>query len=326
MKLLAGGRPLAWADDGGTFMRSLGVSIAISSLLMGMIPVAASAQGGLATRVAQLEAQIAALEEILQFVHVDPKTINGLAGPHWIFEGVNVHVRSGTGSTHGPCSDDPGCARSRGLGNLLVGYNEGLRSQARVRTGTHNLIVGSEHQYISSGGFVAGHQNGIWGDAASVTGGVGNRALGDNATVCGGELNIASGTSASVGGGFENWARGNFSSVSGGDGNTAVGEWSSVSGGFENNASGPKSSVSGGRHNDASGPWSSISGGGRNRASGINASVSGGGGNFASALFSSVSGGRNNAASALAASVSGGLGRDAPADDNWAAGSLLEPN
>ena len=202
-------------------MRSLGISLSISFFLIGLIPVGASAQRGLANRVAQLEAQVAALEEILQFVRVESEGINGLAGPHWIFEGVNVHVRSGTGSTHGPCPADPDCARRRGLGNLIVGYNEGFPSQARVRGGTHNLVVGPRHQYRNSGGFVAGRDNAIWGQGASVTGGVENRALGDNASICGGELNAATGTGSSVSGGFDNRASGDFSSVSGGSGRTA---------------------------------------------------------------------------------------------------------
>jgi len=277
-------------------MRSLCFAFVISFSLIASIPQSASAEGGMAARVEQLEAQVAALEELLQFVRVDAAQINGLAGPHWIFEGINVHVRSGTGSTHGPCSDDPVCARRRGLGNLIVGYNEGIPSRARLRRGTHNLVVGEDHQYRGSGGFVAGHQNALWGQSASVTGGERNLAIGENTSICGGKFNFAAGMNSSVGGGLENGASGDFSSVSGGTGNVASGESSVVGGGF------------------------------RNEASGRNASVSGGGGNFASAPLSAISGGRNNAADALAASVSGGNDRDAPDPDNWAAGSLLEPN
>jgi hypothetical protein len=311
---------------GGTLMRSLRFAFVISFSLIALISASASAQSGMAARVEQLEAQVAALEELLQFVRVDAGGINGLAGPHWIFEGVNVHVRSGTGSTHGPCSDDPDCARRRGLGNLIVGYNEGIPSHARLRRGTHNLVVGGEHQYIQSGGFVAGHQNALWGQSASVTGGERNLAIGERTSICGGKINFAAGAHSSVGGGLENGASGDFSSVSGGTGNIASGESSVVGGGFENEASGRNASVSGGGHNDASGANASVGGGAKNEASGRNASVSGGGGNFASAPLSAISGGRNNAADALAASVSGGNGRDAPDQDNWAAGSLLEPN
>ncbi len=215
-------------------MRSLGISLAFALLLVVLIPAAESAQkDGLAERVALLEAQVAAMEEILQFVRLESEGINGLAGPHWIFEGVNVHVRSGTGSTHGPCPADPDCARRRGLGNLIVGYNEGFPSQARIRHGTHNLVVGPRHQYPNSGGFVAGSDNAIWGQGASVTGGVENGALAKNASVSGGNNNVA---------------RGNFSSVSGGHFNSATADGSSVSGGVRNLASGDFSSVSGGEN------------------------------------------------------------------------------
>ncbi len=110
-------------------MRSIYLSLAISFSLIGLIPVGASAQGGLATRVAQLEAQVAALADleakvaalevalvevqaILEFVRVESESINGLAGPHWIVEGANVHVRSGSGSTH-PCPDSQSVRKAR---------------------------------------------------------------------------------------------------------------------------------------------------------------------------------------------------------------------
>jgi hypothetical protein len=263
-------------------MRWFNVSLAILITAIALAPAGASAQKGRsARRLAQLEARVAALEAILQYVRVESEPINGLVGPHWIVEGANLHVRSGSGSTHGPCPDDPGCAQGRGLGNLLVGYNEAIPSGARLRTGMHNLVVGPEHSYLSRGGLVAGSHNSVWGQGASVTGGVENRASGDNASICGGERNIATGTSSTVGGGLDNWARGDSSSVGGG---------------------------------------------GFNVASGVSSSVSGGGGNVASGESSSVTGGFENEASGPRSSVSGGAGRTAPTDDDWAAGSLLEPN
>jgi len=271
-------------------MRYFGLSLAISFSLTGLIPVGASAeQGG-------LEKRVAALEAILQFVRVESEPINGLRGPHLIIEGANVHVRSGSGSTNFRLcpTSDPDCVSGVGLGNLVVGYNEGFRGQARLRRGMHNLVVGPEHRYPSSGGFVAGRNNGVWGQGASVTGGAENRASGENASICGGELNVASGTSSSVGGGFVNWARGDFSSVSGGGANTASGDRSSISGGSRSEASGPDSSVSGGEGNGARG------------------------------AISSVSGGRGNSASGFASSVSGGRIRTAPENFNWAAGNLFE--
>ena len=223
-------------------MRSFLLSLAISFSLTGLIPVGASAeQGGLEKRVTQLEAQVAELtaalqeaQEILQFVHVEMDEMNLLAGPHWIIEGANVHVRSGAGTTFEGCNhfqpDYPNCEGLTGLGNLIVGYNDRDRG-FNDRSGSHNLVVGRGHNYGSFGGLVAGRFNTI---------------LGDHASVSGGERNIASG---------------NFSSVSGGWRNRATQRYSSVSGGHENDASGSSSSVCGGLGNEASGEFSSVSGG-----------------------------------------------------------------
>ncbi len=51
------------------------------------------------------------------FINIDPNPIHELIGPHVMFEGANVHIRSGSGTT------DDGGTRS-GLGNLIIGYNE----------------------------------------------------------------------------------------------------------------------------------------------------------------------------------------------------------
>ena len=106
------------------------------------------------------------------FVTVNNDEMDGLAGPHIIFEGANVHVRSGSGAT-----DDSGVLT--GLGNLVVGYNEDASlpgEQPENRTGSHNLVVGSEHTYSSYGGFVAGLNNNVSGPSASVSGGGNNTA------------------------------------------------------------------------------------------------------------------------------------------------------
>src|SRR3989338_7051172 len=227
-----------------------------------LIPARAEAQSPtvkqLLARVAALEATVAALQAKLACVSVDDSPINGLAGPNFIFEGCNVHVRSGSGST-----DDGGALT--GLGNLVVGYNEPrLPRQGpdeTERTGSHNLIVGREHKYPSFGGLVAGRGNTVSGQSSSVSGGSFNTASGDRSSVSGGDSNAASGQA---------------SSVSGGDSNAASGRASPVSGGFDNEASANVSSVSGGGSNTASGQYSSVSGGFNNEASGFVSSVSGG--------------------------------------------------
>ena len=272
-----------------------------------------------ASQVSSLEARITQLETLLTNVTRSDNDI--------YFTGVNVHIRSGSGNTDGAAN---------GLGNLIVGYNE-ERSSSNVRTGSHNIVVGQQHNYSSYGGLVVGYNGTISGiyssvsggryntasgsyssvsggrsneasvDSSSVSGGYNNDASGVYSSVSGGRYNEASDDSSSVSGGYDNTASNDYSSVSGGIYNTASGSYSSVSGGYNNEASGSYSGVNGGGHNnEASGSYSSVSGGGNNTASGSSSSVSGGHDNTASGSYSSVSGGSNNTASGDDASVSGG--------------------
>jgi uncharacterized coiled-coil protein SlyX len=140
-----------------------------------------------------------------------PEFINGLIGPHVIFEGVNVHVRNISHSTDG---------YPDGLGNLVVGYNEEPENmQEWLRSGSHNLIVGPKHTYTGYGSFIAGSGNGTTFD-------------GPYATVTGGQNNQATGYASTVSGGFSNNAGNDFSTVSGGELNRAIYDYSTVSGGF----------------------------------------------------------------------------------------------
>jgi hypothetical protein len=187
--------------------------------------------------------------------------MDGLAGPHVVFTGVNVHVRSGmVGMLHPADSGRPPAGSSyagNGRGNLLIGYNDALNVvQPLERTGSHNLIIGDGHRFIGSGGFVAGMFNFTRQDAASVTGGFSNVAGGD-----------MTGVFSTVGGGASNQASGDFSMVSGLS-NTASNRFSTVSGGGRNTASGEAATVSGGEANVASGNFSSVSGGAALTASG----------------------------------------------------------
>jgi len=166
------------------------------------------------------------------------------------FSGINVQVVSGAGTTD---------AAVNGKGNLIVGYNKG--SSGQTRTGSHNLVVGDEHEYTKYGGLVAGYANTISGHFASCSGG---------------DHNVASGAEASVSGGSSNTASQLESAVSGGYGNTASGGASVVSSGYFNTASGVESCASAGAQNTASGDGSSVSGGELNQANGTDSSISGG--------------------------------------------------
>ena len=211
-------------------------------------------------------------------------------------KGANLQIVDGSGATAGSLN---------GLGNLIVGYNE-LRGGGDDRTGSHNIVVGREHNYTKSGGFVSGLHNTLEAGHATVSGGYNNTASGNYSSVSGGSYNTASSTSSSVSGGLGNESSAPYSSVSGGAYNTAGGYGSSVSGGLENSVSGGYASVSGGYHNEAEGYTAWIGGGSNNLASGGGASVSGGYGNEAGGSYASVSGGRSNTASGNYSSVSGG--------------------
>jgi len=249
------------------------------------------------------------------FVRIESGEINGVAGPHIIFEGVNVHVRSGGGTT----GDD-----ASGLGNLIVGYNEPPdRLGAAERRGGNNLIVGAEHKFSGSGGFVAGFRNsvrGVFASAAggrqnnsnglatSVSGGTGNTATGEAASITGGFGNVAGGRNASVVGGFNNTANADAAAVLGGAGNVARGNSATVAGGASNSAIGRTASIGGGANNIANAESSNVSGGNGNTASDDGASVLGGFSNTADGANAAIVGGNGNRADGRTSAVLGGAG------------------
>ena len=198
-----------------------------------------------------------ALAFLQPYVSLDVNPINGVNGPHIIFSGANVHVRSGSGRT-----DDNNTPT--GLGNLIVGYDE-QQTEAVSRTGSHNLIVGGQHSFTRYGGLAAGAANTLDGVSAFAAG-------------------------------VRNVASGDFSSVTGGAGNQALASADTVSGGTNNTANAGSSSISGGQENMTTAVGSSVSGGRQNTASGLNASVIGGDTNTAAAEASSISGGQGNVA------------------------------
>jgi len=227
--------------------------------------------------------------------------------------GVNLQVVNGTNSTE----------IVNGAGNLIVGYDEAnvstrivctlatdLNGNAlttegaclsagglvavRQKTGSHNLVMGSQNSYSSVGGIVAGSGNFISAPFASNLGGTGNIATGRFAVNLAGQGNHPTGSAAATLGGANNTASGSNASVSGGSSNTASTVGATVSGGFRNEASGPQSNVTGGIRNESSGPFSHVSGGGNNVSSGATSTVAGGSANDSRAPTSSISGGSQN--------------------------------
>jgi hypothetical protein len=97
--------------------------------------------------------------------------------------GANLRLVNGLGSTE----------TTNGTGNLLVGYSEPGDGGETRQTGSHNVVVGKQHQFSSFGGLVVGRQNEIRGAFASVSGGVRNTAAGDFSSVSGGHNRTAAG-------------------------------------------------------------------------------------------------------------------------------------
>lgn len=132
--------------------------------------------------------RVAALEQLLR--HFSRK------GTEVFITGANLHLRNGLGSTdciNEQSQEIPDCPN--GLGNLIVGYNE-PREPAfgeDIRTGSHNMVVGQQHNFSRFGGLVVGLVNTISGDFAVVSGGEGNTASGLASAVSGGRNPTAEG-------------------------------------------------------------------------------------------------------------------------------------
>ena len=245
----------------------------------------------LESRIADLEGNsVIALDGVLKLGTYDDDE----QYPTAIFEGVNLQVISGLGTTHG----------ANGAGNIIVGYNEDVASSPffcsnesfdnqidcenngsiwdnNVHRGSHYLVLGKGNSFDNYSGIVSGNNNVLNGLYSSILGGDKNLVTNYNTVVVGGSQNMASGLN------------------------------SIVSGGIENTASGDMASVTAGEENVASGAVSSVTGGADNEASGIGATVSGG---------------VQNVSSANGATISGGLTRTATDDFDWVGGSLTEDN
>lgn len=229
----------------------------------------------------QLRSTVIEIEGKVQYVTVERKNVNGVSGPHMIISGCNLHLRSGSGFTDDKVPEDEKDDESAnlgayaGLGNLIVGYNEGTVGLTD-RQGSHNLVIGQGHKFSSCAGLIAGESNSIRGRSATVIGGYDNTASGLSSSIVGGTFNKALGMDSTISGGYNNKAEKQNASVAGGTGNTASGSFSSISGGRKNIASGTAASVSGGIFSEASGYSASVSGGYRNKAVGQGASVTSG--------------------------------------------------
>ena len=177
----------------GTLESKVGTLESQVSTLESKVSTLESESGGGGGDVSALEAKVSALESKLSKVSYDPAGLNGL--PTLKISGANLQIVNGSGNTAGALN---------GLGNLFIGYNE--PEGGEQQSGSHNLVMGFSNDFTSYGGIVAGYNNVISGQLASVLGGSFNTASGDYSVVSGGGSNTASGDRSSVSGGSANEA------------------------------------------------------------------------------------------------------------------------
>jgi len=215
-------------------------------------------------KIDELEAQVASLQSILSSLQSSVDAHDAVLSFFSVTEVPDPNTPSTTydtilltGANLQIVNGDNAANTLNGLGNLIIGYNQGhgfiLQGgytalgvavcsdprytdqtdcennegtwSANHRRGSHNLVIGPGHSYGSQGALIAGMANRSLGEGASVTGGYDNMAYGWNANVSGGLENTASGSESSINGGRENTADGPRSSLLGGQINTASGGW-----------------------------------------------------------------------------------------------------
>jgi hypothetical protein len=181
---------------------------------------------GYGVTLAQLATRMTAVETKTQFITTDG---NATTGGNMYFTRANLHVRSGSGFTTGAVN---------GLGNLILGYNEVSGASGDERRGSHNLVIGSFHDYTSYAGFVGGTNNRITGSFACVITGERNQATGVQAAVLTGYENAANRTGGAILSGTNHTVSGNDACVVGGISNIASGERSVVGGGANRSVTG----------------------------------------------------------------------------------------
>lgn len=174
----------------------------------------------LVSTVTLLEGQLTDANNAIDALQTKTAALTATATDLYV-QGVNLHVRSGSGTTDGAVN---------GLGNLIIGYNE-LASGGSVRSGSHNLVMGRANGYSSYGSIINGTRNQVSAAYASVLSGEDNAATAAGAMVISGLQNTASFIRAVVVSGWRNTANGLDSAVLGGHLNATSASDSTVAGG-----------------------------------------------------------------------------------------------
>lgn len=185
----------------------------------------------------------------------------------------------------------------------------------QTNTGTDAFVAGADNvvngNYASIGG---GLINSAAGYASVIGGGNHNTTSNGYSTVAGGQYNSATGAGAFSGGGIANEANNSGATISGGTVNVASGAQSAVGGGSANWSSADGSTIGGGNSNVSADSMSTVAGGQHNKARGAFSVVAGGGGsnqadsNSAQGKWSAIGGGHGHVATGDHSVIAGGAG------------------
>lgn len=193
--------------------------------------------------------RIGALET--KTLHVSSGTFNSRDAV--FITSANLVVQNGTGST----------GAVNGLGNVILGYDATRTDNPDLspKTGSHDLVLGDNNGYGSTGQLVSGSRN---------------YAKGQNAAIIGGSDAQASGPGAVVIGGYGGQSAGQASVAIGGHGVESGGAQAVAIAGWQASASGDQSLTLGGYRNGNAGASAVVVGGTSNTTSDFNTTLVGG--------------------------------------------------
>ena len=262
------------------------------------------------TQITSLQAQVASLEAAAIPGLVDYVSVDDLSHTVLI-SGANFQVVNGSESQ----------LSENALGNIVVGYNPvDSVEQIDLRTGSHNLILGSGQTYLGSCNIIGGNGNQTNGDFGIVSG-LTNEYSGYGGGMIGGSQNVSSLSYGATLGGKKNTLNSDGGAIVGGYNNEVRRELAVVVAGQSNligDAPGTDNRygvICGGRSNSIhDGQFGGVFGGQNNEVNGELANVLGGSGNIA--MNGLIAGGQGNVVDGNHAIVVGGLANHAQASWN----------
>lgn len=145
---------------------------------------------------------------------------------------ANLAILDGSGATYADI-DDPARERGVGLGNLIVGYAEGVE----LGELSHSIVLGIEHEARGAGHIIAGESNTASARGAVVTGQY-NTVSGPHSVALAGGSNVVTGSNAAAISGLGHEVTGSTCAAVAGAASDVSGFGAAIVGGLASKASG----------------------------------------------------------------------------------------